>query len=124
MILISGVYEFEDMYAKWRTPAWPLERDMMSYIEDSIAADGGLNTAARHRSALPNADQFKMPLLLIAGGKDRIADSEQSRALAKAMQSNGHANRFIFNPEGGHTVPYEDWVKHSTEFLQKNLNRK
>ena len=124
MILISGVYEFEDMYAKWRTPEWPLQPEIMNYIEKSVATDGGLKTAARYRSALPNADQFKMPLLLIAGGKDRTVDSGQSMVLAKAIQSNGHANRLIFNPEGGHTVPYEDWVKYSTEFLQKSLNRK
>jgi dipeptidyl aminopeptidase/acylaminoacyl peptidase len=123
MILISGVYDLEDMFAKWRTPAWPLERETMTFIENRVAADGGLKTAAKHRSALPNAPQFKMPLLLIAGGKDRIVDSAQSAALAKAIQDNGRANRFIFNPEGGHTIPYEKWVKYSTDFLRASSNQ-
>jgi len=124
MILISGVYDFGDMYAKWRTPEWQLQRETMNYIEKCVTADGGPETAARNRSALPNADRFKMPLLLIAGGKDRIVDSAQSSALAKAIQSNGHPNRLILNPEGGHMIPYEEWVKYSTEFLQKSLNKK
>ena len=123
MILISGVYDFEDMFAKWRTPDWPLERETMSYIEKSVAADGDLKTAAQHRSALPNADRFKMPLLLIAGGKDRIVDSAQSAALAKAIQDNGRANRFIFNPDGGHTIPYGEWVKYSTDFLRASSSQ-
>ena len=41
-----------------------------------------------------------------------------SRTLAKAIESNGYANRFVFNPEGGQTVDYGDWIKYSTEFLQ------
>jgi dipeptidyl aminopeptidase/acylaminoacyl peptidase len=122
MILISGVYDFEDMYGKWRTPEWPLQREVMSYLEKSVTTDDGPKTAAKYRSALPNADRFKMPLLLIAGGKDRIVDSAQSMALAKAIEANGHANRLIFNPEGGHAIPYGEWVKHSTEFLQKSLD--
>ena len=119
MILISGVYDFEDMLAKWRTPDWPLQRDVMNYIEKAVTTDGGSQTAARYRSSLPHADRFKMPVLLIAGGKDRIADSEQSAALAKAIQANGHANRLILNPEGGHMLSYGEWVKYSTEFLQQ-----
>ena len=123
MILISGNYDFEDMYTKWHTPAWPLQPNVMAYIDKSVTIDGGLQAAARYRSSLPNASRFKMPLLLVAGGKDRIVDSTQSAALYKAVQSNGHANRFIFNPEGAHMVSYADWVKYSTEFLGQFLDK-
>ena len=87
MILISGVYDFEAMYAKWRTPEWPLRREVMSYVEKSIAKDDGLKTAASQRSALPNADRFKMPLLLIAVGKDRIVDSIPTPRYSKRARS-------------------------------------
>jgi dipeptidyl aminopeptidase/acylaminoacyl peptidase len=124
MILISGNYDFEDMYAKWHTPAWQLQPEVMAYIDKCVATDGGLQTAAKYRSSLPHAGQFKMPLLVVAGGKDRIADNTQGAALSKAMQSNGHANRFILNPEGEHMVPYEDWIKYSTEFLRESSSKR
>jgi hypothetical protein len=51
-------------------------------------------------------------------------DNTQGAALSKAMQSNGHANRFIFNPDGEHMVPYEDWIKYSTEFLRESSSKR
>jgi dipeptidyl aminopeptidase/acylaminoacyl peptidase len=124
MILIAGVYDFEDMYAKWQTPAWPIPREVLRYIEKCVATDGGLKSAAQYRSALPNAKRFKMPVLLIAGEKDRTADSAQAKALFKEIESNGNANRLIVIPDGGHGLPYEEWAKHSTEFLRHFVDAK
>jgi dipeptidyl aminopeptidase/acylaminoacyl peptidase len=124
MILISGSYDFEDMFAKWHTPEWPLQPDVMAYIEKSVAADGDLKTAAVYRSSIPNAARFKMPVLVVAGGKDKITDPAQAATLAKAIQSNGHANRFILNPDGAHGVPAPEWVKYSTDFLQSVSDKK
>jgi hypothetical protein len=48
----------------------------------------------------------------------RTGVSEISRTAAKAIESNGYANCFVFNPEGDQTVDYGDWIQYSTEFLQ------
>jgi dipeptidyl aminopeptidase/acylaminoacyl peptidase len=89
MVLISGVYDFADMYRKWNTLDWPLEPATMKYIDDSAAADGTPEKASARRSALLNANRFKSPMLLLAQGKDRIVDQEQSIRLDKALKQNG-----------------------------------
>ena len=66
MVLISGVYDFADMYQKWNTPGWPLEPATMKYIDDSAAADCTPQNASARRSALLNASRFKSPVLLLA----------------------------------------------------------
>ena len=65
-----------------------------------------------------------MPVLVVAGGKDKITDPAQAATLAKALESNGHANRFILNPDGEHGVPPPEWVKYSTDFLRDILDKK
>jgi len=64
MVLISGVYDFAEMDQKWHTSDWPLDPATMKYIDDSAAADGTPENASARRSALPNASQFKSPMLL------------------------------------------------------------
>ena len=123
MILISGVYDFEDMYKKWQTPNWKLESAVMSYIEKAVTKDGGLKAAASYRSALSNANQFKMPILLLAGGKDRIVDDIQSIELFKAVQLNGQSNKLVVTSEGGHMISYEDWVKEAIKFFGSSIKK-
>ena len=116
MVLISGVYDFADMYQKWHTPAWPLEPATMKYIDDSAAADSTPENASARRSALANASRFRSPVLLVAQVKDRIVDEEQSVRLDKALKQNGKESTLILNPEGGHVVSYEDWAGYVNEF--------
>jgi dipeptidyl aminopeptidase/acylaminoacyl peptidase len=123
MILVSGVYDFEDMYEKWQTPAWKLEPEVWAYIKGSVDTDGSLKKAAQYRSSLPHAMSFKMPVLLVAGANDRIVDSKQSSRLEQAMRSNGHRNELILNPDGEHMISYESWTKYSTDFLRKSSRR-
>jgi len=123
MILVSGVYDFQDMYNKWHTSDWQLAPDMLSYIEKSVVVDGDLKTAANYRSALSNANHFKTPILLIVGKKDRIVDNAQSVLLARVLQSHAHACELVVDPEGGHMISAEDWVKSATTFLRKSLKK-
>jgi len=121
MILISGVYEFKDMYLKWHTPEWKLEPGVIRYIDESVAQDGGIDAAAKYRSALINTKDFKSPILVIAGRKDPIVDHNQSATFAKAIEGDGYSNEFVLNAGGGHMISYEDWSKYATDFLKKHL---
>jgi len=121
MILISGVYQFKDMYLKWHTPAWKLEPSVLKYIDESVAQDGGIDTASKYRSALENAKAFKLPILVIAGAKDPIVDHSQSATFAKAIENDGYSNEFVLNAAGGHMISYEDWSKYATDFLKRHL---
>ncbi len=123
MVLISGIYDFADMFQKWHTPAWLLDPATMKYIDDSAAVDGTPENASAHRSALGNASRFRSPVLLVAGGKDRIVDQEQSIRLDKALKQNGKESTLILNPEGGHFVSYEDWAGYVSDFARGNLSR-
>ena len=123
MVLISGVYDFANMNQKWHTPAWQLEPAMTKYIDDSTAADGTPENAAARRSALVNASRFRSPVLLVAGGKDRIVDQEQSIRLDKALKQNGKKSILILNPEGGHVVSYEDWAGYVNDFARGVFGR-
>jgi dipeptidyl aminopeptidase/acylaminoacyl peptidase len=123
MVLISGVYDFADMYQKWHTPAWPLEPATMKYIDDSAAADGTPENASARRSALANASRFRSPVLLVAQGRDRIVDQEQSIRLDKALRQNGKESTLILNPEGGHVVSYEDWAGYVNDFARGIFGR-
>jgi dipeptidyl aminopeptidase/acylaminoacyl peptidase len=123
MVLISGVYDFADMNQKWHTPAWPLDPMTTKYIDDSVAADGTPENASARRSALANASQFRSPMLLVAGGKDRIVDQEQSIRLDKALKQSGKESNLILNPEGGHLVSYEDWADYVNGFARRVFSR-
>ena len=123
MVLISGVYDFADMYQKWHTPDWPLEPATMKYIDDSAAADGTPENASARRSALLNASRFKSPVLLLAQGKDRIVDQEQSIRLDKALKQNGKESTLILNPEGEHLISYEDWAGYVNDFARRIFGR-
>lgn len=124
MILISGVYDFEKMYKKWHTPDWVLEPSIIKYISSCVSVDGGIKKASLIRSAILNASRFKAPVLLIAGGKDRIVDSQQSVSMAHALQTNGQISDIVINKEGGHMISYEDWVDYVNEFVQKIFSQK
>jgi len=121
MILISGVYEFRDMYLKWHTPEWKLQPSVIKYIDESVAQDGGIDMASKYRSALRNIQNFKSPVLVIAGAKDPIVDHNQSAIFAKAIENDGYANQCVLNAAGGHMISYEDWSKYATDFLKKHL---
>jgi len=121
MILISGVYEFKDMYLKWHTPEWKLEPSVIKYIDESVAQDGGIDTASKYRSALENTEKLESPILVIAGAKDPIVDHNQSATFAKAIEKDGYSNQFVLNADGGHMISYEDWSKYATDFLKKHL---
>mgnify|MGYP000182045177 CR=1 FL=1 len=123
MVLISGVYDFAEMDQKWHTPDWPLNPATMKYIDDSAAADGTPENASARRSALPNASQFKSPMLLVAGGKDRIVDQEQSIRLDKALKQNGKQSTLILNPEGEHLISYEAWASYVNDFARRIFAR-
>lgn len=124
MVLISGVYDFAEMYQKWHSPAWPLDPATMKYIDDSAAEDGTPENASARRSALANASQFRSPVLLVAGGKDRIVDQDQSIRLDKALKQNGKQSTLILIPEGGHVVSYEDWAAYVNDFAREVFGRK
>ncbi len=121
MVLVSGVYDFQDMYKKWHSPDWPLEPQVMNYIDTVVAKDGGSESASKFRSALPNAKNFKMPILLVAGGKDRIVDWEQSRNLADALKSQGRSVELMLNPDGQHMIEYDEWANLVDKFMHKVL---
>lgn len=123
MVLISGVYDFANMDRKWHTPAWVLEPAVLKYIDDSAAADGTPENASARRSALANASRFRSPVLLVAGGRDRIVDPEQSIRLDKALKQNGKESTLILNPEGEHVVSHEDWADYVSEFARGILGR-
>ena len=122
MILVSGVYEFKDMYLKWHTPEWKLQPSVIKYIDESVAQDGGIDTASKYRSALRNIQTFKSPVLVVAGAKDPIVDHNQSAIFAKAIDNDGYANQYVLNAAGGHMISYEDWSKYATDFLKKHLH--
>ena len=123
MVLVSGVYDFADMYQKWHSPAWPLDPATMKYIDDSVAADGTHENASARRSALANASRFRSPVLLLAQGKDRIVDQEQSIRLDEALKQNGKESTLILNPEGGHLISYEEWADYVDDFARGILSR-
>ena len=118
MVLISGVYDFADMYRKWHTPAWPLDLATMKYLDDSAAADGTPENASVRRSALANVSGFRSPVLLVAQGKDRIVDQDQSIRLDEALKRNGKESTLILNPEGEHLVSYEAWASYVDGFAR------
>jgi dipeptidyl aminopeptidase/acylaminoacyl peptidase len=124
MVLVSGVYDFKDMYNKWHTPQWPLEISVAKYIESRISTEGGLTSASQRRSSLPNAAHFKMPILLVAGIKDRIVDSQQSEMMQKSLQKNKKITELILNSDGGHMISYEEWVNYVNNFAQKVFKSK
>ena len=123
MVLISGVYDFADMYQKWHTPAWPLEPATMKYVDDSAAADGTPENASARRSALTTASRFRSPVLLVAQVKDRIVDPEQSIRLDEALKQSGKESTLILNPEGEHVVSYEDWAGYVNGFARGVFGR-
>jgi dipeptidyl aminopeptidase/acylaminoacyl peptidase len=123
MVLISGVYDFADMYQKWHTPAWPLEPATMQYIDDSAAADGTPENASARRSALANASRFRSPVLLVAQGPDRIVDPEQSVRMNRALIQAGKESTLILNPEGAHAVSYEEWAGYVNDFARRIFGR-
>jgi len=121
MILISGVYDFKDMYLKWHTPQWKLEPRVIKYIDESVAQDGGIDAASNYRSAQKNAKTIKVPILVVAGAKDSIVDHNQSITFAKAIERDGYSSKFVLNPDGGHMISSEEWSKYATDFLKLHL---
>ena len=109
MVLISGVYDFAEMDQKWHTPEWPLDPATMKYIDDSAAADGTAENASARRSALPNASQFKSPMLLVAGGKIESRQGAEHPA-RQGAETEREAVDLILNPAGEHLILYEAWA--------------
>ena len=123
MVLISGVYDFADMYRKWHTPDWPLDPATLNYIDDSASADGAPEKAYARRSALSNASRFRSPVMLVAGGKDLIVDPEQSIRLDTALKQYGKQSILVLNPEGQHLISYEDWAGYVNDFARGVFGR-
>ena len=123
MVLVSGVYDFADMYQKWHTKAWPLDPATLKYIEESAAADGTPENASSRRSALANASRFRSPMLLLAQGKDRVVDQEQSIRLDKELKRNGKLSTLVLSPEGEHLISYEDWAGYVDDFARSIFSR-
>lgn len=118
-MLLPGRRGIQNLYAPRRTPDWRLKPEAMKYISKCVLAEGGISAASSYRSSLPNALKFKTPVLLVAGGKDRIVDWIQSKAMAEALESSGRPNELVLNPEGGHMVAYAVWANYATNFLLK-----
>jgi dipeptidyl aminopeptidase/acylaminoacyl peptidase len=53
-------------------------------------------------SPLSAADRIRIPVFIAHGGDDRVADSSQSRRLAKILKKAGTPHETMFEGEEGH----------------------
>jgi alpha-beta hydrolase superfamily lysophospholipase len=117
----------------------PLEQVALSRSPDVLAAKGADELNHRWISAraatetLPalawtsaNAAAWRLPLLVIHGGADRIVDPEGSRAFAEAARAGGATDVELRIYEGGYNEPHNDLeaprvMADVTDWLERHL---
>ena len=122
LVLISGFYDFKEMVQKWQTAKWKLPPGIKKELEHNIAMDGGIENSTALRSLLPHISHLTMPILMIAGGQDRIIDVGQSETLHRLLDGQGTPNIFILDGTANHHIPLKDWRKPEKDFLDARLS--
>ena len=122
LVLISGFYDFKEMVQKWQTAKWKLPPGIKKELEHNIAMDGGIENSTALRSLLPHISHLTMPILMIAGGQDRIIDVGQSETLHRLLDGQGTPNIFILDGTANHHIPVKDWRKPEKDFLDTRLS--
>jgi len=121
LVLISGFYDFKKMVKKWQTADWQLPPAIKKELDQNVAMDGGIGRAAALRSILPHVSQLTMPILVIAGGQDRIIDARQSKRLHRLLDKQGTLNTFVLDGAAKHNIPVKYWRKKEEQFLDARL---
>lgn len=67
------------------------------------------------RSALHHADKIRTPLLLLQGDQDRVVAPDQSRRMARAIESHAGKIKYIEFPSEGHGFRRSDTRKRALE---------
>lgn len=123
LILVSGFYDFKDMYAEWSSHTRTLTTNVMNEINESIAAEKNIETASTARSSLPISSQYP-PTLILVDTKDPIVDPKQSIQLHQLLDSKGIPNTLELIQDAKHPVPANVWKTKSDKFLEKTLSVK
>lgn len=123
LILVSGFYDFKGMYAQWSSHTRTLPSNVMSEINQTIAAEKNIEKVSAARSSLPISFQYP-PTLILVGTKDPIVDPKQSIQLHQVLDSKGIPNNLELIQDAKHPVPANVWKTKSDSFLEKTLNIK
>ena len=121
LVLVSGFYDFKDMYAQWSSKTRTLPSNVMEEINESIAAAKNIETASATRSSLPISSQYP-PTLILVSTKDPIVDPKQSIQLHQLLDNKGIPNTLELIHGAKHPVPANVWKIKSDSFLEKTFN--
>jgi len=123
LVLVSGFYDFKDMYAEWSSNTRTLPSNVMEEINQTIAAEKNIETASAVRSSLPISSHYP-PTLIFVGTKDPIVDPKQSIQLHQLLDSKGIPNTLELIQDAKHPVPANVWKSKSDKFLENTLSLK
>ena len=75
----------------------------------------------KSRSAYYWPEKINVPVLILAGGRDRRVNINQSEKLFKVLKRNNKIADLIIYPEGEHCLPKErnDWIKLMIKWFEK-----
>jgi dipeptidyl aminopeptidase/acylaminoacyl peptidase len=121
LILVSGFYDFNGMYAQWSSNTRTLPSNVMKEINQTIATEKNIENASAARSSLPISSQYP-PTLILVGSKDPIVDPKQSIQLHQLLDLKGIPNTLDLIQDAKHPVPANVWKTKSDSFLENTLN--
>lgn len=123
LILVSGFYDFKDMYAQWSSNTRTLPSNVMEEINESITAAKNIETASEVRSSLPISSQYP-PTLILVSTKDPIVDPKQSTQLHQLLDNKGIPNTLELIQDAKHPVPANLWKSKIDNFFETALSLK
>ncbi|PJF02343.1 alpha/beta hydrolase family protein [Acinetobacter seifertii] len=123
LVLVSGFYDFKDMYAEWSANTRTIPSNVMEEINQTIVAEKNIETASVVRSSLPISSHYP-PTLIFVGTKDPIVDPKQSIQLHELLDNKGIPNTLELIQDAKHPVPTNIWKTKVNIFLENTLNIK
>lgn len=124
LVLISGIYDLAEQYARWKAEKAPEYQKLARAFETQagFSASGPTELVLRERSVLPEPE-IRAPTLIFQGGKDLLTSAAQAELLADKLQKKGVDARAVVYPESAHNIPVIAREKEIDPFLSKVLFR-
>lgn len=113
-ILISGFYDWTRSIARLKQSG---KEDLYALAEKYESESGGSLDDYKERSPIFFAKEIKVPLLLLAGGKDNRADPKESESMATQILGHGGRAAAEISPEDGQWVSISFRNQHIEKFL-------
>ena len=115
-VSINGVSDLSRLVASQRR-----------YLQSNVAQEeiGNRRSDLRARSPYHNAEQIRIPILLLHGEDDRVVDVSQSRRMADRLRNEGKQVQYIELPDGDHYLSAQanrhEFFRTMDTFLKRHL---